>query len=91
MHPLVAQDRAEFLKTSKADIMVLDIPLLFETGCDAHMDGVVVVSVGADEQKRRVMERATMIGRAVCRYPEKTDAGFRETQARRLRDRDRHA
>lgn len=60
VHPLVASDRASFLSKNKDQIIVLDIPLLFETGADERMDAVVVVSVGPDEQRRRVMERGTM-------------------------------
>ena len=60
VHPLVAKDRAEFRKTATADILAFDIPLLFETGGDAAMDAVACVSIPADEQKRRVMERGTM-------------------------------
>lgn len=60
VHPLVAQDRAEFIVTSSADIFVFDIPLLFETGGDAAMDAVAVVHVPDDVQEARVMARGTM-------------------------------
>ncbi|MEL7259380.1 MAG: dephospho-CoA kinase [Pseudomonadota bacterium] len=60
VHPLVAQDRAEFLKHTISDICVFDIPLLFETGSDEMMDATVCVTVGPDVQKARVLERGTM-------------------------------
>ncbi len=60
VHPLVAADRATFRESASADILVFDIPLLFETGGDAAMDAVACVRVSPDEQKRRVMERGTM-------------------------------
>ncbi|XDA98227.1 dephospho-CoA kinase [Sulfitobacter sp. LCG007] len=60
VHPLVAADRAEFLAHTDADIVVLDIPLLFETGGESQMDAVACVTVAPDEQERRVLERATM-------------------------------
>lgn len=60
VHPLVAADRKAFLETASAEITVLDIPLLFETGSDAQMDAVVVVTIDTEEQKRRLMERARM-------------------------------
>ncbi|WP_338549612.1 dephospho-CoA kinase [Roseovarius phycicola] len=60
VHPLVAQDRAECLEHTKADICVLDIPLLFETGSDKSMDATICVTVDLDIQKARVLERGTM-------------------------------
>ncbi|WP_424832133.1 dephospho-CoA kinase [Ruegeria sp.] len=60
VHPLVADDRAAFRASSEEDILVFDIPLLFETGGDAAMDAVACVSIPAEEQKRRVMARGTM-------------------------------
>ncbi|MEO1555549.1 MAG: dephospho-CoA kinase [Pseudomonadota bacterium] len=60
VHPLVAADRAAFIKQAGADILVFDIPLLFETGGEATMDAVAVVFVPEDVQQARVMARGTM-------------------------------
>jgi dephospho-CoA kinase len=60
VHPLVGQDRAAFLDRATADIVVLDIPLIFETGGNKRMDAVACVSVSGEIQKERVMARGTM-------------------------------
>jgi len=60
VHPLVAQDRADFAAQAQADILVFDIPLMFETGGEARVDAVAVVSTDADTQRARVLERGTM-------------------------------
>lgn len=60
VHPLVSADREMFLNTADADIAVLDIPLLFETGGERFMDAVVCVTIPPDVQRARVLERGTM-------------------------------
>lgn len=60
VHPLVAQDRAGFIKEATSDILVFDIPILFETGGNAAMDAVVCVSIPAELQRERVLARGTM-------------------------------
>lgn len=60
VHPLVAQDRKVFRQNNAdAPIVVLDIPLLFETGGDALCDATLVVTTSPDEQRRRVLARGT--------------------------------
>lgn len=60
VHPLVADDRQAFLDQNEAPIVLLDVPLLFETGSAQKMDAVVVVTVPADIQRERVLARGTM-------------------------------
>ena len=80
VHPLVAEDRAEFAKAARADIIVLDIPLLFETGGNAAMDAVVVVTTSAEEQRRRVLERGSM-----------SEAQFETIRAKQVPDSEKRA
>ena len=63
VHPLVGRDRIGFFAKAEADgadMVVLDIPLLFETGGHANVDAVVVASAPADMQRERVLAREGM-------------------------------
>jgi dephospho-CoA kinase len=60
VHPLVARDRAEWLSVCKADLVLLDIPLLFETGLEQDVDATLVVTAPPDMQRARVMARPGM-------------------------------
>ena len=60
VHPLVAADRAAFIVDQTSDIILLDIPLLFETGAADLCDAIVVVTAPADTQRARVMARGEM-------------------------------
>jgi dephospho-CoA kinase len=63
VHPLVRRREKAFLirsAASGADIAVLDVPLLYETGLDAALDAVIVVSSDADLQRQRVLARPGM-------------------------------
>jgi dephospho-CoA kinase len=63
VHPLVRQSQTDFLKRHLAEgakIVVLDIPLLFESGGERYCDAVVVVSAPGDVQRARVLARPGM-------------------------------
>lgn len=63
IHPLVRQKEWEFIKEQKdksAEIIAIEIPLLFETGADKLLDAVLLASAPADVQKQRVMQRPGM-------------------------------
>lgn len=60
VHPLVAADRAAFIENAKSDIVVLDIPLLFEIGAVNEVDIVVVVTAPEQVQRDRVLVRDRM-------------------------------
>jgi dephospho-CoA kinase len=60
VHPLLGAGRADFFKRAQesgADVIVLDVPLLFETGGESRVDAVVVVSAPAEAQRARVTAR----------------------------------
>ena len=63
VHPLVVDDRKLFIDSAerrKSPLIVADIPLLYETGSQAYLDYVLVVSAPADVQHQRVMARPGM-------------------------------
>lgn len=60
VHPLVRAAETAFLDGARSRgrrVVVLDIPLLFETGGDARVDAVVTVTAPADVQRARVLAR----------------------------------
>ncbi|UWQ18323.1 dephospho-CoA kinase [Jannaschia sp. M317] len=78
VHPLVAQDRAAFLRDTDAPIVLLDVPLLFETGL--AVDKSIVVTIDADTQRQRVLARGTM-----------PEAVFEDILSRQMPDADKRA
>ncbi len=63
IHPLVGKAQLDWLLEAErngATMVILDIPLLFETGGEARVDVIVVVSAPFETQKKRVLERPGM-------------------------------
>ncbi len=61
VHPAVATERQRFLAThADAPLVVLDVPLLFETGGDSRCDSVAVVTADPAVQRARVLARPGM-------------------------------
>lgn len=63
LHPLVKQHRHSWLEEQKSaghDIVILDIPLLYETGSDQDCDAVMVVSASPRQQRQRALARPEM-------------------------------
>lgn len=63
IHPMVGEKRSAFFKLAQdqcADIVVLDVPLLFETGGDKWVDKIVVVTAPYEVQRQRVLARPGM-------------------------------
>jgi len=83
VHPIVGGAQRAFLEKAAADghaIVVLDIPLLFETGGDKRVDKVVVVSAPVEVQRARVLAR-----------PDMDEAKFEAILARQLPDAEKRA
>ena len=60
VHPLVAADRLQYRNTTKAPIVIFDVPLLYESGAQAEMDAVVVATAPESVQRERVLARPGM-------------------------------
>jgi dephospho-CoA kinase len=70
VHPIVGRARAavfEAAEAANADMVILDVPLIFETGGEKNMHKVIVVSAPAEMQRARVLAREGMT-------PERLDA-----------------
>ncbi|WP_286165001.1 dephospho-CoA kinase [Arthrobacter sp. TPD3018] len=81
VHPAVAEERAAFLAANaEAPFVVFDIPLLFETGGDAHVDRIAVVSAAPEVQRARTLTRPGM-----------TPAKFDAILARQMPDAEKRA
>ncbi|MBU2957238.1 dephospho-CoA kinase [Paracoccus sp. 1_MG-2023] len=81
VHPLVAADRRAFVAAhADAPLIVLDIPLLFESAAPPDLDGIAVVTTDAATQRRRVLARPGM-----------TEESFAMILARQLPDADKRA
>lgn len=63
VHPLVRQKELEFIANAELageKFVILDIPLLFETGGDQRVDMIIVVTAPAEVQRERVLSRPEM-------------------------------
>jgi dephospho-CoA kinase len=68
VHPMLGASRQKFLaeaEQSGASVVVMDIPLLYETGGEKRVDAVVVVSTAPETQRERILARGTMTPEAL--------------------------
>jgi dephospho-CoA kinase len=68
VHPMLGASRKKFLdeaERSGAPVVVMDIPLLFETGGEKRVDAVVVVTTDPATQRERILARGTMTNEAL--------------------------
>jgi dephospho-CoA kinase len=68
VHPMLGASRKKFLddaERSGAPVVVMDIPLLFETGGEKRVDAVVVVTTSPENQRERILARGTMTSEAL--------------------------
>jgi dephospho-CoA kinase len=68
VHPMLGASRQKFLdeaERSGAPVVVMDIPLLFETGGEKRVDAVVVVTTDPKTQRERILARGTMTSEAL--------------------------
>jgi dephospho-CoA kinase len=68
VHPMLGASRRKFLddaEASGAPVVVMDIPLLFETGGEKRVDAVVVVTTSPENQRERILTRGTMTNEAL--------------------------
>jgi dephospho-CoA kinase len=68
VHPMLGASRRKFLddaEASGAPVVVMDIPLLFETGGEKRVDAVVVVTTSPETQRERILARGTMTNEAL--------------------------
>ncbi|MBU6457796.1 MAG: dephospho-CoA kinase [Bradyrhizobium sp.] len=65
VHPMLRAHHRKFLdeaEQSGAPVAVVDVPLLFETGGEKHVDAVVVVTTSPEVQRQRILARDNMTG-----------------------------
>lgn len=68
VHPMLGASRQKFLDEAEqadAPVVVMDIPLLFETGGEKRVDAVVVVTTSPEVQRERILARGTMSNEAL--------------------------
>lgn len=68
VHPMLRSYHQKFIReaeTSGAPVVVMDVPLLFETGGDKRVDAVVVVTTSPQLQRERILARGTMTSEAL--------------------------
>jgi len=83
IHPMVVEIRAQAIAAAEAQsktVFIADIPLLFETGGDVHVDKTVVVSASQAVQKKRVLAREGM-----------TETKFKMIKSRQMPDIEKRA
>ena len=65
VHPMLGASRKKFFDDAEragAPVVVVDVPLLFETGGEKRVDAVVVVTTSPENQRERILARGTMTG-----------------------------
>ena len=68
VHPMLGAGRQKFFEDAEragAPVVVVDVPLLYETGGEKRVDAVVVVTTSPEAQRERILARGTMTNEAL--------------------------